>query len=98
MSTDITIKVKQTATNTVVEVQTSLESSVLEFKLKIQELTEIEPELQNLIYKGKILVDEKTLNDYSIQDNFTVILVKKVKAGDKSIDLKRTYRNGKHHN
>lgn len=39
--------------------------------------------MQNLIYKGRILSDEKTLNDYNIQNDHTIILVKKVQQEPK---------------
>lgn len=97
MSTEITIKVKQTTNNTFIDLQTSLETTVLALKIKIQELTKINPEQQTLIYKGKILVDDKTISDYSLQDSNTVILVKKEKDENNSFNLKSVVWNGSLH-
>lgn len=50
--------------------------TVLEFKEKVAEKVSIEPILQRLIYKGRVLKDECTLKFYDVQDGQTIHLVK----------------------
>ena len=50
--------------------------TVLEFKEKVAEKVSIEPVLQRLIYKGRVLKDECTLKFYDVQDGQTIHLVK----------------------
>jgi hypothetical protein len=47
---EITIKVKQTTANRTDEIKTTKESTVLNFKEKIEEVTGMKAELQNLVY------------------------------------------------
>ncbi len=90
---EILIKIKQTSSNTTNEIKISKEATVAELKTKIEELTSIKPELQNLVYKGRILANEKILNDYGLDNDHVIILVKKYveeKKEDKSSDKKET--------
>jgi len=50
--------------------------SVAEFKGLVQNALNIPTEQQRLIYKGKILKDDSTLEQYDIQDGHTIHLVK----------------------
>ena len=78
MSEDlITLKIKMTMNNILFDVPISKSSTVLELKTKSEEQSKIKPEEQNLVYKGRILADEKLLSDYNIQNDHTIILVKK---------------------
>jgi ubiquilin len=78
MSDDnINIKVKMTSTNTTYDIQISKTASVLDLKKQITEKSELQESQQNLVYKGRILADDKTLADYNIQNDHTIILVKK---------------------
>ena len=57
--------------------ETSLsETSVRQVKARLQELDHGPIELQRLIYKGRILDDDRTLSDYAIVHESTLYLVK----------------------
>ena len=43
----------------------------------MQKETSIPPQSQNLVYKGRILANEKLVSDYKIENDQTIILVKK---------------------
>ena len=90
---EILIKIKQTSSNTTNEIKIPKEATVSELKTKIEELTSIKPELQNLVYKGRILANEKILNDYGLDNDHVIILVKKYveeKKEEKSTEKKET--------
>jgi ubiquilin len=83
MSDDtINIKVKMTSTNTTYEITISKSSTVSDLKKQISEKCQLEESQQNLVYKGRILADEKALSDYDIQNDHTIILVKKYKESN----------------
>jgi len=50
--------------------------TVKDLKLLTQKQTEIEPECQRLIFKGKVLKDEQSLTDASLSDGDCIIVVK----------------------
>jgi uncharacterized ubiquitin-like protein YukD len=80
MSDDlITLKIKMSSNNTLFEISISKSATVKELKNICGEAdkSNISPQEQNLVYKGRILADEKFLNDYKIDNNHTIILVKK---------------------
>lgn len=77
MSEEIKIKVKQTSSNTTDEILINEDATVAELKTKIEEKTGFKPEVQNLVYKGRILANDKTLSSYSLKTDHVVILVKK---------------------
>ncbi len=74
---EINIKIKQTSTNTTLDITISKESTVLELKNIIEEKTQIVPDLQNLVYKGRILSNNSTLSEYKLENDHCIILVKK---------------------
>lgn len=49
------------------------------YKLKeyCQVLSQIPQDQQNLFYEGKILLNEKLISDYNIEDNHNILLEKK---------------------
>lgn len=78
MSDDqINLKIKMSMNNTLFEVKISKSSTVKELKASCEPSSNIKPEEQNLVYKGRILADEKLLSDYNIANDHTIILVKK---------------------
>lgn len=80
MSDDtITLKIKMSTNNTLFEVSISKSATVKELKnaCSADDKSKISPPEQNLVYKGRILADEKLLNDYNIANDHTIILVKK---------------------
>lgn len=61
--------------------------SVAEFKGKVHEKHSLgAPETQKLIYNGKILKDDQTLDDSGVKDGgFIVLMIRKVKASPKPV-------------
>lgn len=80
MSDDtITLKIKMSMNNTLFEISISKSATVKELKegCSAADKSNISPAEQNLVYKGRILSDEKLLSDYNIANDHTIILVKK---------------------
>lgn len=80
MSDDtITLKIKMSMNNTLFDINISKSATVKELKeaCSAAEKSNIAPPEQNLVYKGRILADEKLLSDYNIANDHTIILVKK---------------------
>jgi uncharacterized ubiquitin-like protein YukD len=65
--------------NTLFDVIISKSATVKELKSSCSEAdkSNISSLEQNLVYKGRILADEKLLSDYNIANDHTIILVKK---------------------
>ena len=80
---EIQIKIKMTSNAQVYTVKIAKSDTILKLKEKCQEQTQIPPESQNLVYKGRILVNEKLVSDYNIENDHTIILVKKHTAPPK---------------
>ncbi|XP_077220502.1 ubiquitin domain-containing protein DSK2a-like isoform X2 [Tasmannia lanceolata] len=59
-------------------VQTSLDSTVGDFKILLVGNCEVPAEQQRLIYKGRILKDDQSLESYGLQSDHTVHLVRGV--------------------
>ncbi|KAK9135694.1 hypothetical protein Syun_015024 [Stephania yunnanensis] len=57
-------------------VQIALGSTVSEFKAAIAQNCDVPPDLQRLIYKGRILKDDQTLESYGLQADHTVHMVR----------------------
>ena len=84
MSDDqINISIKQTNNNQVFDVKILKSNTVLELKSACQEKSDLPPVNQNLVYKGRILSDEKLVSDYNIAEGHTLILVKKLSQEEK---------------
>lgn len=74
-STEITIKIKLTNNNTTFDVKILSNASVTELKKACVEKSTYAIEEQNMVYKGRILADEKIISDYGVQNDHTIILV-----------------------
>ena len=74
---EITIKVKKTNTANIYTVKIKKSDKVIDLKKEIAKQSDLPAEGQNLVYKGKILNDDKTIQDYELQTDHTVILVRK---------------------
>ena len=83
--TEIQIKVKYTKGGVTIKDFTILSDMFIDdLRLIIEEEFKIPPYKQNLIYKGKMLQNEKKIEDYQIQNNDIILLVEKVgETGEK---------------
>ncbi|RHZ82348.1 hypothetical protein Glove_109g129 [Diversispora epigaea] len=59
--------------------------TVLGLKENLRSLASISPENQRLIFKGKALVDNKTLSEYGISNDMTIHLVQKTGSNDSNV-------------
>lgn len=57
-------------------IKIELSATVLDLKVKISEVLSVPASQQRLIYKGRVLKDDSTLENYDIQDEHTVHMVK----------------------
>ncbi|BAM39859.1 ubiquitin [Theileria orientalis strain Shintoku] len=64
-----------------IQVQVSQNETVLDVKKKLEEEQTIPVDQQRLIYKGKLLENEKTIADYGIKDNEVLQLVLRLRGG-----------------
>ena len=79
MSDDtINIKIKVTNNNQNFDLKISTSQTELDLKKACSEQSKLNEKEQNLVYKGRILVDDKLISDYNIQNDHTIILVKKM--------------------
>ena len=63
--------------------------TVLKLKEYCKILSNIPEDQQNLLYKGKILLDEKLINFYNIENDHNIILVKKeIQKSEESLNQK----------
>ena len=73
----IEVNIKLQSNNKIYNIPIWKLDTVLKLKEYCKILSKIPPDQQNLLYKGKILSDEKLINDYNIENNQNIILVKK---------------------
>jgi len=52
------------------------DSTVLQVKQQVMELAQVPPEVQMLTYQGKILKDHKTLRDYKVKNDRTLLMTR----------------------
>ena len=77
---EIPFKIKLSSVGKVYDVSFSISSTILELKQHLASIVGIESQLQTLVFKGKILKDNETLQFYKFEKDITVILVKKAAA------------------
>ncbi|XP_042494819.1 ubiquitin domain-containing protein DSK2a-like isoform X1 [Macadamia integrifolia] len=75
VGTDVTVHIR-CSNGSRYSVQTSLESTVGTFKALLAQNCDIPVEQQRLIYKGRILKDDQTLESYGLQGDHTVHMVR----------------------
>lgn len=72
---EITINIKCSNSDKA-EIHIELSATVLQLKGKVAEALSVPAAQQRLIYKGRVLKDELTLESYEVQDGHTVHMVK----------------------
>ena len=74
---EIEVNIKLSKNNKIYYMLIRKSDTILRLKEYCQKISDIPPSEQNLLYKGKILIDEKLIGDYNIENNQTIILLKK---------------------
>lgn len=77
----IQVHVKTLQGNTIT-IDVSKEDTIASLKDKIQEKQGIPSDQQRLIFNGKQLEDDKTMNDYNIEDSANIHLVLRLRGGN----------------
>ena len=90
MEEEIQVKIKMTSNAQVYTVKISKSDTIQTLKERCQKETSIPPESQNLVYKGRILSNEKLVSDYKIENEHTIILVKKHSPAQTTAETKTT--------
>jgi len=65
--------------------------TILKLKEYCHILSNIPQDQQNLLYNGKILLNEKLINDYNIENNNNITLEKKEESKPENILLKQKF-------
>lgn len=76
MSNLISVNVKTMGSDNPVSITVDPSIDITEFKKEIGKVLDKDPEEMRLIFRGKSLKDGTKLSDYSIEDGFTIQLVK----------------------
>ena len=94
MEDEIQVKIKMTANAQIYNLKILKSDTIQAVKEKCEKETKIPPETQNLVYKGRILSNEKLVSDYKIDNDHTIILVKKhIPSSSGSTENKPTSQN-----
>ena len=80
---EIQIKIKTTINSQLLAIEVTNNFKISQLKKECEKLTKIPSSLQNLVYEGQILINERKISDYGIKNNSTIFLVKKQKIEQK---------------
>lgn len=69
------------------------EETIHDLKEKIEILTEVPKDKQRLIFKGKLLENEKKINDYQINNHDAIHLIAKVNQSDNIANISNNIQN-----
>ena len=89
----IEVKIKLETNNKIYYLPIRKSNTILKLKEYCKIISNIPQDKQNLLYKGKILLDEKLISDYNIENNHDIILVKKEELKSKNTLLIQNYNN-----
>lgn len=82
---EINITIKQTnGEKQIFDLSIQSDIAISELKNRIKEVLQIPESKQNLIFKGHILFDNKSLEEYKISDKDTILLVEKISDSNKN--------------
>nr|CCA15738.1 ubiquitin family protein putative [Albugo laibachii Nc14] len=97
-SNDFRLRVKM-LNERVFSVTTAPETTVLRFRSQVARVTQVPSHLQRLIYRGKLLKDDKSLLHYEVQNGHTVHLVARVvTASPSTMEADRNQMRIRHEN
>ena len=74
---EIEVNIKLAGNNLIYNLPIRKSDTILQLKEYCQKISDIHPAEQNLLYKGKKLLNEKLIGDYNIENNQTIFLLKK---------------------
>jgi len=74
---EIEVNIKLSAENQVYYISIRKLDKILKLKEHCKIISNIPIDQQNLFYKGKMLINEKLISDYNIENNHDILLVKK---------------------
>ena len=91
----IEVNIKLEPNNKIYNLLIRKSDTVLKLKEYCKIISNIPEDQQNLLYKGKILLDEKLINYYNIENDHNIILVKKgdQKTESSNQNLKHNFSN-----
>ena len=86
--TELTIKVKHSKRDPVIKDITIISDMLVDdLRIIIEEEFKVPPKKQNLIFKGRMLANNKKLEDYKISNGDTILLVEKFGNNNENIGL-----------
>ena len=94
----ITIKIKMTSNAKVYSITVNKTCTVEELKQACEKETSIPVESQNLVFKGRILENSKKIDEYNVQNDNTIILVKKASQVKKDEPKQETQNQNQNQN
>ena len=90
---EIEVNIKLASNNKIYNLPIRKSDSILRLKEYCKVISNILQDQQNLLYKGKMLLDEKLISDYNIENNDDIILVKKEKVKSVNVPLDQNSNN-----
>ena len=90
---EIEVNIKLQENNRVYNIPIRKSDTILKLKEYCKIISNIPQDQQNLLYKEKILLDDKIINDYNIENNHDIILAKKKDPKSVNIPISQNSNN-----